>query len=528
LLIGKDLEQGHRDQRDQQTGPKGPQGPKGPTNRAKRTKGTNRNTMEKIIIENIDEVYVRVVAEPSAKMELSEYFTFFVPGYKFMPAFRNKVWDGKIRLLNVMTGIIYKGLISYISKFCESRGYDLQINSDVYDLQTINEDAGTQLAQEYNSTFTPRDYQNDAVVHALSNNRALLLSPTASGKSFIIYLLSRFHVEQGRKVLIVVPTTSLVSQMSSDFVEYNRNIQLDIHKIMAGVDKNVEADYTITTWQSIYKQRKPYYEKFDVVIGDEAHLFKAKSLTSILEKTPHIKYRYGFTGTLDGTQTHKLVLEGLFGPVHQVTETKKLIADNTLAEFKIKALVLGYSNEVRKLNTNKSYQEEIDWIVRSERRNKFIRNLAWSLEGNTLILFQFVEKHGKLLHPMLKHKDKTVHFVYGGVDAKDRENVRAIAESTSDNIILASYGTFSTGVNIKKLDNIIFASPSKSKIRNLQSIGRVLRKGNGKDKATLYDIVDDLQWKSKKNFAVQHFMERVKIYTEEEFEFNIYNIDIGD
>ena len=484
--------------------------------------------MERIVIENVNEVYVRVIAEPSAKMELSEYFTFFVPGYKFMPSFKNKMWDGKIRLLNTMTGLVYKGLINYIAKFSESRGYDLHIMPDVYDLQTVNNDAGFQLSEEFDSAFKPRDYQNEAVVHALTYNRALLLSPTASGKSFIIYLLARYHAEQGRKVLIVVPTTSLVSQMASDFVEYNKNKPLDIHKIMGGVDKNVEADYTVTTWQSVYKQRKQFFEKFDVVMGDEAHLFKAKSLTSILEKLPHAKYRYGFTGTLDGTDTHKLVLEGLFGAVYKVTETKKLIADKTLAEFNIKSLVLGYSDNVRKLNTNKSYQDEIDWIVRSEKRNTFIKNLAWSLEGNTLILFQFVEKHGKVLAPMLKHPDKQVHFVYGGVDAKDRENVRAVAENSGNNIILASYGTFSTGVNIKRLDNIIFASPSKSKIRNLQSIGRVLRKGNGKDKATLYDIVDDLQWKSRKNFAVQHFMERVKIYTEEGFEFKIYNIPMGD
>ena len=485
--------------------------------------------MEKVIIEKLNEVYVRVLAEPSTKMEMSQYFEFYVPGYKWMPAYKNKVWDGKVRLFNTMTGLIYAGLINYIAKFCESRGYDLQVNSDVYDLQTINNDVGLQLAEEFDSAFKPRDYQNDAVVHALTNNRGLLLSPTASGKSFIIYLLARHHVDTySRRVLIIVPTTSLVSQMASDFREYNKGRDLDIHCIMAGIDKNIEADYTITTWQSIYKQRKPYFEKFDVVVGDEAHLFKAKSLTNILEKTPHIKYRYGFTGTLDGTQTHKLVLEGLFGPVYQVTKTKELMDNNTLAEFNIKSLVLGYPDDIRKLNKNKSYQEEIDWIVRNDKRNKFIRNLAWSLEGNTLILFQFVEKHGMVLAPMLEKDGKTVHFIHGGVKANDREDVRRIAESSSDNIILASYGTFSTGVNIKRLDSIIFASPSKSKIRNLQSIGRVLRKGNGKDKATLYDIVDDLQWKSKKNFAVQHFMERVKIYSEEGFEFKIYNIYIGE
>ena len=483
--------------------------------------------MEKVFVEKVNEVYVRVVADPSTKMELSEYFTFFVPGYKFMPAYRNKMWDGKIRLLNTMTGLVYAGLLPYIAKFCVTRKYQLTIDAALQPNEDVNDNAGFDLAKEFDSAFQPREYQNEAVVHALRHNRALLLSPTASGKSFIIYLLARYHAEQGRRVLVVVPTTSLVSQMASDFVEYNKGRPLDTHKIMAGVDKNVDAQYTITTWQSVYKLRRDWFEKFDVVIGDEAHNFKAKSLTSILEKMPETKYRYGFTGTLDDTQTHKLVLEGLFGSVYQVTETKKLIEDKTLADFKIKAVVLGYPDVTRKLVKGKSYQEEIDWIVTNEARNKFIRNLAWSLPGNTLILFQFVEKHGKVLDPMLQREGKNVHFIHGGVDTEVRESVRGIVESSGDNIILASYGTFSTGVNIKRLDNIIFASPSKSKIRNLQSIGRVLRKGNGKDTATLYDIVDDLQWKNTKNFAVQHFMERVKTYTAEGFDFKIYNVDLG-
>ena len=482
--------------------------------------------MELVRLENVNEVYVRVVADPSTKMEMSQYFTFDVPGAKFMPAYKNKVWDGKIRLLNVMTGLIYKGLISRIAKFCNDRDYQLELDDNVVIENKVSDNYGYTLAKEFDASYEPRDYQNDAVTMAIRNNRGLFLSPTASGKSFIIYLLSRFHIEQDRRVLIVVPTTSLVQQMASDFLDYNKNRKLHIHKISAGVDKLSDAPYTVTTWQSIFKMPKKWFEQFDCIIIDEAHLAKAKSLTSIMEKAPHIVYRYGFTGTLDDTETHRLVLEGLFGKVYQVTQTKKLIDDNTLANFKIKAIVLGYPDHIRKDNSNKNYQEEIDWIVKNEARNKFIRNLAHSLKGNTLILFQFVDKHGRVLEPMLQREGKTVHFIHGGVDAEIRESVRSIVESSGDNIILASYGTFSTGVNIKRLDNIIFASPSKSKIRNLQSIGRVLRKGNGKEEATLYDIADDLQWKNKKNFAVLHFMERINIYTSEGFEFKIYNVDL--
>lgn len=482
--------------------------------------------MELVNIERVDEVYIRVRTESGIKMELSQHFEFEVPGAKFSPAYRNKVWDGKIRLFNAMTGMIYAGLLPHIVKFCATRDYECEVDAQLKPDESVQDTAGYDLAKEFDTIYEPRDYQNNAIVHALKNNRSLLLSPTASGKSLIIYLLSRFHAEQGRRVLIVVPTISLVTQMATDFVEYNKNRPLNIHKIMGGVEKNIDAEYTITTWQSVFKEKKDWFSKFDMVVIDEAHLAKAKSITGIMEKMPDCKYRYGLTGTLDGTQTHKLVLEGLFGAVFDVVKTKTLIDDKTLAEFKIKSVVLSYPDTIRKANTGKTYQEEIDWIVRNESRNSFIRNLAWSLPGNTLILFQFVEKHGKVLHPILAREDKTIHFVHGEVQAQDRENVRHITETTDNNIILASYGTFSTGINIRRLDNIIFASPSKGKIRNLQSIGRVLRKGNGKEKAALYDIVDDLQWKNKKNFAVLHFLERVKIYTEEGFDFKIYNVDI--
>ena len=482
--------------------------------------------MELVNIERVNEVYIRVRTESGIKMELSKHFEFEVPGAKFSPAYRNKIWDGKIRLFSAMTGMIYAGLLPHIVKFCATRDYECEVDAQLKPDESVQDTAGYDLAKEFDAIYEPRDYQNNAIVHALKNNRSLLLSPTASGKSLIIYLLSRFHAEQGRRVLIVVPTISLVTQMATDFVEYNKNRPLNIHKIMGGVEKNIDAEYTITTWQSVFKEKKDWFSKFDMVVIDEAHLAKAKSITGIMEKMPDCKYRYGLTGTLDGTQTHKLVLEGLFGAVFDVVKTKTLIDDKTLAEFKIKSVVLSYPDTIRKANTGKTYQEEIDWIVRNESRNSFIRNLAWSLPGNTLILFQFVEKHGKVLHPILAREDKTIHFVHGEVQAQDRENVRHITETTDNNIILASYGTFSTGINIRRLDNIIFASPSKGKIRNLQSIGRVLRKGNGKEKAALYDIVDDLQWKNKKNFAVLHFLERVKIYTEEGFDFKIYNVDI--
>ena len=331
---------------------------------------------------------------------------------------------------------------------------------------------------------------------------------------------------QDRRVLIVVPTTSLVHQMSSDFVEYNNGDLMDIHKIMAGAEKDIPNKIVVTTWQSIYKLKKEWFNQFDVVVGDECHLFKAKSLTSIMTKLDQCKYRYGFTGTLDGTATHRLVLEGLFGSVKKVVSTSELMEQQVLAPLQIKGIVLEYPKEFRKLLKGKTYPEEMSFLVGIKARNDFICNLAKSLKGNTLILFQYVEKHGKILHPILQAGDKEVYFVHGGVNATVREDIRKIVEESENNIVLASYGVFSTGVNIRNLHNIIFASPSKSRIRNLQSIGRGLRTHDSKEVATLYDITDDLSRGKTKNFALKHFLERIDIYSREGFSFKLYNVSL--
>ena len=481
--------------------------------------------MKEIIqVEKLDEVYLKVTCEPGIMMEMSEFFTFTVPGAKFMPAFRNKVWDGKIRLLNALTGQIYVGLLLYIEEFCKSRNYDIEYLSD-FSLEEFSLKEAKDFVEKLKPAMQPRDYQLDAFVHAVRERRALLLSPTASGKSFIIYLLVRYYA---KRTLIIVPTTSLVSQLASDFADYGFQSDRFVHRVFAGQDKGTDKPITITTWQSIYKLPKQFFDSFDVVIGDEAHLFKAKSLTSILTKLSGCRYRFGFTGTLDGTQTHKLVLEGLFGPVRKVTTTKELIDQKHLAEFKIKGIVLSYPDEVRKMMARANdYQSELDYIVKLTKRNMFIRNLALSLEGNTLILYQFVEKQGMYLANILGNNDRSVYFVSGDVSGNHREEIRKVVENESNAIIVASFGTFSTGVNIKNLHNIIFASPSKSRVRNLQSIGRGLRKSDTKSSATLYDIADDMSWKGRKNYTLLHFMERVKIYNEEKFKYKLYKVSLN-
>jgi superfamily II DNA or RNA helicase len=488
---------------------------------------------EKVIILAKDETYVKISCERSIAQEISDYFTFYVPGYKFTPSYKNKIWDGKIRLFNLKNYTIYKGLLYYIQKFCEDREYECIVE------EPLNETSDVSLPELQdtldNLKHKPREDQLRAIAHALRNNRSLILSPTGSGKSFIIYCILKYLLERNcQRALIIVPTVSLVHQMETDFKEYSIIPgQMDyIHKIVSGQEKfNIESKIVVSTWQSIYKLPKNWFDQFDIVIGDEAHLFKASSLVTILSNLNKCKYRFGLTGTLDGTQTHKLVLEGLFGPVMKVIQTKDLIESKILSDFRIKALVLKYSENVCKMMKQKKYQEEIEFLISNPKRNNFIKNLTLSREGNTLLLFNLVEKHGKVLYDLIckdVNENRKVFFIHGGVSAEERENVRFITEKENNAIIVASYGTFSTGINIRNLHNVIFASPSKSRIRNLQSIGRGLRKGDNKSVATLYDIADNLTYKSYNNHTLKHFAIRIKMYSEEDFNYKIYNIRIED
>ena len=494
----------------------------------------DNQTHYKIHISKFNEVYLHIECDNKGILyELVNYFTFEVPGHRFMPMFRNRLWDGKIRLFSDKTGKLYVGLLDYVKEFCDRNEIDYEIDDNVNDTKDID----IHIVEEFIKSLKPksqgkdltlRDYQTEAIHYALSKNRGMLVSPTASGKSLIIYSLIRYYnlLLKDKMILILVPTTSLVEQMYSDFIDYGWDDKY-LHRIYQGHDKITDKPVVISTWQSIYKLDKKYFEEFGCVIGDEAHLFKSKSLTTIMTKLISCKYRFGMTGTLDGTQTHRLVLEGLFGKVKKVTTTKELIDKDTLANLKIKCILLKHKEEDCKIVKDLKYSEELQYIVSHETRNDFISRLCEKLSGNTLCLYQLVEKHGVILYDLMKNFNRKVFFIHGGTDTETREDIRAITEKETNAIIVASYGTFSTGINIRNLHNIVFSSPSKSRIRVLQSIGRGLRKSNQGDiHTTLLDIADDFSYKERKNFTLSHFLERLNIYNEEQFDYVIDRIKI--
>ena len=486
--------------------------------------------LSKMHISKKNEVYLTLNdLSPSENQELSEYFTFEVPGFKFMPLYRNRMWDGKIRLFSPATGEIYVGLLPYIKKFCDNNHISYILEKGVENERNVVREVVRGFIKSLKpkskgKSLKIRDYQIDAVHHAISSNRALLVSPTASGKSLVIYSLVRYYQMSGLKTLILVPTTSLVEQMYSDFEDYGWSPGTYCQKIYQGHDRKITRDVVISTWQSIYKMPKKYFENFGCVIGDEAHLFKAKSLTGIMTKLHQCKYRFGLTGTLDGTQTHQLVLEGLFGAVEKVTTTKELMDKKTLANLKIKCIILRHPI----IKERMTYAEELNYITGNNERNNFVSDLLVHITGNTLCLFQLVEKHGKILHDRVKEKSNgtSVFFVYGATGATEREDIREIVDREKSSITIASYGTFSTGINNRNIDNIVLASPSKSKIRVLQSIGRGLRRSSHKNSILVYDIADDISYKERRNFTLTHFTERLNIYNEEQFNYEISKVKL--
>jgi superfamily II DNA or RNA helicase len=486
--------------------------------------------MTDITIRPLNDVHVQVLCEPGIAHELSEFFTFMVPGAKFMPSYKSRYWDGKMRLFNVMTGVIYRGLVSHILAFARERDYSCAVDDRLELITDVSYESVTSFVEQLDLPMKPRDYQLKALLYGIRTRRHVFLSPTSSGKSLMLYMLTmwRLIMEKQDKAVIIVPSIGLVNQMASDFVEYGCPEHM-IQKIMGGKSKSIEAPITITTWQSIVDLPPAWFAQFTTVFGDEAHTWKAKSLTKIMEKLKNCPVKIGCTGTLDGSLVNKLVLEGLFGPVVQIERTANLMAKGQVSKLSVQCIVLKYPDEEKKLVSKMDYQEEIDYIVTHKRRLDFTAQLAVTRKGNTLVLFQYVDKHGKPLFEKIKslcHDKRKVFFVSGGTDADQREYVRRIVETENDAIIVASYGVFSTGISIKRLHNAIASSPTKSIIRLLQSIGRILRLGEEKDGATWYDIADDFSWKQKLNYTLKHFGERFRIYNAENFDHKVVTKEI--
>lgn len=492
-----------------------------------------------ITFKKLDEVYSRMICDYGIIYELSEAFERYVPNYKHMKAYKNGSWNGKKSFIHKSNGKFYTGLLKDIWEECKSRGYN-EFKFEGYD--KTSEYTKESILERLSGFVLPpdkqlRDYQIEAIFECLIKKRRIILSATSSGKSLIIYCVSRILMEDGKHIIIKVPNVMLVNQLVDDFKEYAAGDNYDVdsihHKIYTGQDKFVDKPIIVTTWQSMNaisdpKILKKYLQQFDVVINDEVHTADAKVLTGLLEHTTNASYRLGFTGTLgDDSKSMKENLVGLFGKDIRVNTTRELMDRGQVASLDIKSIILSYPDSIRKLTHKMSYQDELDTIVGYSPRNDFIVKLCKNLKGNTLVLFRYVEKHGKVLKDLLeKNTDKKVYLITAETDSDLRSDIKKLLETVDDAIVLGSYGLLSTGVSIVNLKNMIAASPTKSKIRILQSIGRILRKNDVKTHATFFDIVDDLSWDGERNYAMNHYKVRHEYYVQEEFQVDFVSVPL--
>ena len=488
-----------------------------------------------ILIHYRDELRCTLQCNPGISFEISEEFAFFVNGYKFMPQYRAGRWDGRIRLYDVRQRAFYIGLLPRLKEWAEESGYTIGYadgeqffaNRIPFD-QSLYDDLLTKVK------FKPKWYQDLAVKTALQDGKTLILSPTGSGKSFIIYLIARYLVDyHDMRILITVPSTSLVEQLTTDFIDYtidDWDAESKVHKLYGGKEKMTDRPIVISTWQTAWKLPKAWFSRFWAYMCDEAHGADAKCISGIVDQMAHAPIRTGLTGTLDGTVMHELDMMARFGKLKRVASTKELMDDGDLAQLEIDCIQLKYEEEDIKIVKHLDYQKEVDFLISHPKRNKIMAKIAANQPGNVLMLFNYIQKHGeilyKLLEPLAEKRGKKLYYIHGKTEVEDREKIRQILEKENNAILLASFGTLSTGVNIKNLHFVMFCHPYKAAIKTLQSIGRVLRLAEGKVKAKLIDFADDLSYTTKggvkkQNLILGHFLQRLKLYVQEKFKYKI-------
>ena len=463
--------------------------------------------------------------------EISDHFSFEIEGARFNPLVKNHMWDGHIHLLNRSNNTIYAGLLPHIIKFAEDRKYQYTIDQKLFNVLAKNADFnGAEYIKSLNiKSIIPHDFQINAVEHIIKHKRCLCLSPTSSGKSFLIYCLLRWYLQNLKgKILVIVPLIDLTQQLLEEFKQYSSfDIASEVHLIHGGIDKLSDKRIICSTWQSLYKMPKKYFEQFDAILFDECHeTLCSKASKGIADKCVNAEYRVGLTGTIKKTKLNRLVLEGNTGELLQVTTTKKLMDDGKVSKLSIKCVILKYPPSIRKDNKKLSYDEEKRFITQYATRNKIIAKLAIGIKDENVLILSKSLDHIAALQEELEHSGKKIFVITGDTDTDIRIKNKLETELLTNVIIIATEKIFSTGISVKNLQNLIMTTGGKSNTRILQSIGRILRLDGKLNKCTLYDFVDDFSFGKKKNYMLKHFFERVQIYGEEGFEFVLNNINL--
>lgn len=480
-------------------------------------------------------------SSPTIERELSHYFSAFASNYRFMPLFKQGVWDGRLRFFT-KDNELASGLIEHVYKFARDGKYKVECMFERDNNQLLKRDFDKfveLLDLKLNGvSITLHDYQYTSIFESINKKNMNVHISTAGGKSMVIYVISRFLTLQDKRVLIVCPTTQLVEQMFGDFESYGWDATTHCHKIYSGQRKLFDSPVSISTWQSLQTIKdKSIFESFDCIIVDEAQGAKANVLQKISKDCINAEYRFGFSGTYPEAGTADwFAITGAFGPIQTFATYKTLQADGRIAPIKIFKVRLKYPKDFKikvYQEGKREYSTENDLIYAYEARSKFLCKMVQNIDDNVLILFQKKEKHGYVLREIFERElvGKEVLYIDGDIDVLDRDEYRKIMETKNNIVLLATFATVAAGVNIKNLPNVFFASSYKSKVKVLQAIGRGLRLHKNKKCLKLYDIIDDVSFRTKEvifiNYSLKHSKERQKYYDEQSWPCKevIFNLD---
>lgn len=486
-----------------------------------------------IILNKINEVdYETLIIDPDQMRELKESMSCYAAGYAFHPKFKARMWNGKIYYYDMYKKTFPIGLLGGFKKFCKKFNYEFDIIGEIaYSPLKLAQFNGIIKETFKDTKFVPRDYQSAAIYKGLDQYRGVLRLATGAGKSLVIYSLIRclLHKSMGNnKIILIVPSVSLVEQMYTDFKEYGWDCD-DIEKLYSGKKPTFKKKVLITTYQSIMNKREAFFKDYNVAINDECHGAKAKALSRIMSNLVNAKWRIGLTGTMPSEKSDMMNVLGALGPVLHDISSDELIKMGILSKIRIAACVLDYPDKVRNLNNDIDYQNEMKFIESHKPRMKTISKIldVAKFDDNILILCQKLD-HLKNIEDHLNelHKDWDVKIIHGGIPAKKREKIRLEIENNTRTVLIGTFGTLSTGINVKRLHHVVFASPSKSEIRVLQSIGRGLRTHSTKSEVILWDLIDDFRKRSKRdskkflkriNYGLKQWLERKKYYSQQNF-----------
>ena len=525
-----------------------------------------------IAVDKVNNIYARFVwlgrdPNESTYANLMSFldgsYAIHPPNYQYDPRFQNRRftrYDGKVHLFKKEIGVLPLGLVQEAIELLNINGFNVKISNsislnflnDKYDESSID-----RFIEEFtNKKFKPHYFQIDALKAAIKHKRILFESPTGSGKSLIIYLVVRYlmwlHRNDDFRFLIMVPSITLVGQIFKDFkVDYGwdkLDDKVGIYHSDGLPDEYLRETLTkqimISTYQSVDKllaKDNTFNDKFNFVLLDEAHKAKKESkvIVKLLNSCKNAEYRFGLTGTIPKNDLFEKTLEGCFGKKNVLVETKELQDNGILSKCRVVKVEIPYTVEsVKFMKTTKvKYDEEVELVRLNKSKlysiSKLIKNGKITPTENTLILCNGIE-NGELddivNHLKKYHPNFDVEVIHGKIKAKERDRIINSMGERQGVIIVATYSTMSTGVNIKNLHNGVLASSLQAYETIIQTMGRLLRKHDSKELATLYDLVDDIKvtmrtgniWRSYVN---THWKKREEYYIEKGFPIEYFRLE---